>query len=373
MLSEFDLSNPRPSAMPGSNIVVADDDRLTREAVCNVLKAHGYNVEPLGDGQAAVERVARGGVHLVLLDIMMPKLSGLEACRLIKGMTSDSFLPVVLLTVKTDSASRVEGLRIGADDYVCKPFDERELIARVEGMLRIKKLHDHVAEARAKLEQLSMHDELTGLYNYRYLHPRMNEEFKRAERYHDPLACLVIDIDRLEAHNDAGGRAHGDRVIHAIADSLRRSVREVDVVARFGGDEFLVLLPSTHFAGSVTVAERIWREASESSLGADLPQPVRVSLSLGVALFPSRDIRTKDQLLRAADSALHHAKREGKNRVCVYQQQGQLYTPVSGDGEPERRSSTGQAKAARERASAKPASARAAGTGSDVPPRRGSE
>ncbi|HET9958761.1 MAG TPA: diguanylate cyclase [Polyangiaceae bacterium] len=316
--------------MRGSTVVVAEDDRLTREALSSVLRAHGYVVEAFGDGQAAVERIARGGVDVVLLDIVMPKLSGLEACRLIKGMTHDSFLPVLLLTVKTDSASRVEGLKIGADDYVCKPFDERELTARVEAMLRIKKLHDHVAEARRRLEQLSVHDELTGLYNYRYLHPRMNEEFKRAERYHDPLACLVIDIDRLESHNQAGGRRHGDRVICGVAEALRRCVREVDVVARFGGDEFLVLLPSTHFAGSVTVAERIWRDVSETPIQGDLPEPVRASLSVGVALFPSRDVRTKDQLLKAADTALHNAKREGKNRVCVYQQQGQLYTPVSG-------------------------------------------
>jgi diguanylate cyclase (GGDEF)-like protein len=367
----------------GSCIVLADDDRLTREAVSSVLRAHGYTVDALGDGQAAVERVARGGVDLVLLDILMPRLSGLEACRLIKGMTSDSFLPVVLLTVKTDSASRVEGLKIGADDYVCKPFDERELIARVEAMLRIKKLHDHVAEAKAKLEQLSMHDELTGLYNYRYLHPRMNEEFKRAERYHDPLACLVIDIDRLQAHNDSGGRAYGDQIIRSVAESLRRSVREVDVVARFGGDEFLVLLPSTHFAGSVTVAERIWRDVVESVVTADSPEaqvkdslasPAQVSLSLGVALFPSRDVRTKDQLLRAADAALNHAKREGKNRVCVYQQQGQIYTPVAGDPDSERRA-PGQ-KLARERAAAKPPSTRpgrAGAWGPEVPPRRGSE
>jgi diguanylate cyclase (GGDEF)-like protein len=358
----------------GSSIVLADDDRLTREAVSTVLRAHGYAVDSLGDGQAAVERVARGGVDLVLLDILMPRLSGLEACRLIKGMTSDSFLPVVLLTVKTDSASRVEGLKIGADDYVCKPFDERELIARVEAMLRIKKLHDHVAEAKAKLEQLSMHDELTGLYNYRYLHPRMNEEFKRAERYHDPLACLVIDIDRLQAHNDGGGRAHGDKVIRSVAESLRRSVREVDVVARFGGDEFLVLLPSTHFAGSVTVAERIWRDVVETPVTSDLPEPAPVTLSVGVALFPSRDVRTKDQLLRAADTALNHAKREGKNRVCVYQQQGQLYTPVAGDMDGERR--VGGQKLSRERTAAKPPSTRPGRTGawgSEVPPRRGSE
>jgi diguanylate cyclase (GGDEF)-like protein len=362
-------SSSPPASRPvrGSTIVLADDDRLTREAVASVLRAQGYEVEQLGDGQAAVERVAKGGVELVLLDILMPRLSGLEACRLIKSMTSDSFLPVVLLTVKTDSASRVEGLKIGADDYVCKPFDERELLARVEAMLRIKKLHDHVAEARTRLEQLSMHDELTGLYNYRYLQPRMNEEFKRAERYHDPLACLVIDIDRLAAHNEAKGRAYGDRVIQSVAEGLRRCVREVDVVARFGGDEFLVLLPSTHFAGSVTVAERIWQDVADHPIVAGEEAP-RASLSIGVALFPSRDVRTKDQLLRAADSALHHAKREGKNRVCVYQQQGQLYTPVSGDSD---QKGSNRPKAATKVLPGQPTLPAAPGPG--TLPRRGSE
>ncbi len=323
-------SRSAPAPVQGSTIVVADDDRITRELLAGMLRKHGFIVETVPDGQVAVERVGKGGVDLVLLDILMPRLSGLEACRLLKGMTSDTFLPVVLVTVKTDSASRVEGLKIGADDYVCKPFDEDELLARVEAMLRIKRLHDHVVEARARLEQLSLHDDLTGLYNYRYLHSRLNEEFKRAERYHDPLACLVIDIDRLQAHNDAGGREAGDRVVRFVADTIRRSVREVDVVARFGGDEFLVVLPSTHFAGSVTVAERIFQDANQRMAGWEQRSPLPVALSLGVALFPSRDVRTKDALLRGADAALHAAKRDGGNRICVYQQQGHMYTPVSG-------------------------------------------
>ncbi len=329
--SERSSSLP-PASRPvtGSNVLVADDDRVTRDLLAGILRGHGYNVETVEDGQYAVDRVGKGGIDLVLLDIMMPRLSGLETCRLLKGMTTASFLPVVLCTVKTDTASRVEGLKIGADDYVCKPFDERELLARVEAMLRIKQLHDHVEKARAKLEQLSVHDDLTGLYNYRYLNSRLNEEFKRAERYHDPLACIVIDIDRLQGLNDLGGRAFGDSVIKAVADVIRRSVREVDVVARYGGEEFLLVLPSTHFAGSVTVAERIWREASERSFVVDLAKPTKVTVSIGVALYPSRDVRTKDALLRAADAALHQAKRDGGNRICVFQQQGYLYTPAVG-------------------------------------------
>jgi len=331
-------------SLQGSTIVVAEDDRITRELLSGMLRKHGFIVEAVPDGQVAVERVGRGGVDLVLLDILMPRLSGLEACRLLKGMTSDTFLPVLLVTVKTDSASRVEGLKIGADDYVCKPFDEDELLARVEAMLRIKRLHDHVVEARARLEQLSLHDDLTGLFNYRYLHSRLSEEFKRAERYHDPLACLVVDIDRLQAHNDAGGREAGDRVVRFVADTIRSSVREVDVVARFGGDEFLVVLPSTHFAGSVTVAERIFQDANQLSEGWQQRSSLPVALSLGVALFPSRDVRTKDALLRGADAALRAAKRDGGNRICVYQQQGHMYTPVSGAN-----SSDAEARLARSR------------------------
>jgi two-component system, cell cycle response regulator len=259
----------------------------------------------------------------------MPRLSGLESCRLLKAMTADGFLPVVLVTVKTDTASRVEGLKIGADDYVCKPFDEQELLARVAAMLRIKRLHDHVASQRAKLERVSVHDELTGLYNYRYLHTRLTEEFKRAERYHEPFACALIDIDHLKTHNDADGRAVGDALIQSVAAAIRRCVRDVDVVARYGGEEFLVVLPSTHFAGSVTVAERIWRDVKDQ-LNEIEGKAHRISVSVGVALYPSRDVRTKDALLRAADTALQQAKREGGNRICVFQQQGYVYSPTIG-------------------------------------------
>ena len=333
---------PLPRHLESRTIVVAEDDRLTRDLLAEMLRSHGYNVESFSDGQAAVERVGQGGVDLVLLDILMPRLSGLEACRLLKSMTTDTFLPVVLVTVKTDSASRVEGLKIGADDYVCKPFEEDELLARVEAMLRIKKLHDHVARARAKLERLSVHDDMTGLFNYRYLHNRLSEEFKRAERYHDPLACIIVDIDRLQSINDMAGRELGDRILSAVAEVMLRSVRDVDVVARFGGDEFLVILPSTHFAGSVTVAERIWREVGEAAFSISEEKQIKVTLSLGVSLFPSRDVRSKDALLRAADAALNQAKRDGGNRLCVFQQQGYLYTPMAGTPSLEVTTSTGE-------------------------------
>jgi diguanylate cyclase (GGDEF)-like protein len=313
--------------------VIADDDRITRELLASMLRANAYEVDVVSDGQEAVERIAKGSADLVLLDVMMPRMNGLEACRLIKGMTADTFLPILLVTVKTDPASRVEGLKIGADDYVCKPFEEGELLARVQAMLRIKHLHDDLQRARAKLERASINDELTGLYNYRYLNTRLNEEFKRAERSHEPLACAVIDLDRLRTWNERGGRQLGDAILRAAAEVIRRTVREADIVVRYGGDEFLILLPTTHFAGSVAVAERIWREAGARPWGP-FADGERMTMSIGIALFPSRDVRGKEALVKAAETALHRAKRDGMNRICVFQQEGLIFSPVTSAASP---------------------------------------
>jgi diguanylate cyclase (GGDEF)-like protein len=327
---DYDGRRPDSAADRRPTVLVADDDGVTRDLLATILQRSGYDVVTCEDGQAAVERVGKGGIDLVLLDAIMPRLSGLEACRVVKGMTTaEGFLPVLIATVKTDPASRVDGLKIGADDYVCKPFEEGELLSRVQAMLRIKHLYDEMQRARETLERVSVHDELTGLHNYRYLHARLTEEFKRAEKSHEPLACCVLDVDRLEGHNERGGRALGDAVLRGVADVVRRSVRDADVVVRYGGDEFLVVLPATHFAGSLSVAERIWRDVAATDWGAPgTPHAgARVTVSVGVALYPTRDVRAKDALLKAADAALLHAKREGANRICVFQQQGFIYTP----------------------------------------------
>ncbi len=317
------MSQP-PPAKP--LILVVDDDRVTREFLGGLLRGNGLDVEIAVHGQQAVDRVAQGGIDLVLLDIVMPGLSGVDTCRLIKTMTKDAFVPIMLVTAKSDLDSRVEGLRIGADDYVCKPFDERELLARVSNMLRLKQMHDDVSVAKARLEKLAVRDELTGLYNYRYLHTRMNEEFKRAERYRDPLACAMLDIDHFKGVNDSFGHATGDRVIAEVASRLRNAVREIDVVARYGGEEFLLVLPSTHFTGALIVADRVWRSVGSEPFEVD-GQEHHITVSVGVALYPSRDVKSKDQLIKAADKALYQAKDDGRDRICVFQHQGYIYRP----------------------------------------------
>lgn len=315
-----------PSAPP--TVLVADDDQVSRQYVATLLQRNGMNVEFAEDGPRAVARARALDLDLVLLDIMMPGLDGLDCCRLIKGITQDRFLPVMLLTAKSDPDSRVTGLRIGADDYVCKPFDERELLARVNNLLRLKRMHDNISAARARLEQLAVQDDLTGLYNYRYLHTRLNEEFKRAERYREPLACVMVDIDHFKRVNDRFGHDTGDTVLRESSARIRKAVREIDVVTRYGGEEFLLVLPSTNFSGALAVADRVWRAVGgEPFLFASTSE--RISISVGVAVFPSRDIKSKDQLIKAADRALYQAKGDGRDRICVYQHQGYIYRPES--------------------------------------------
>jgi two-component system cell cycle response regulator len=154
------------------------------------------------------------------------------------------------------------------------------------------------------------------------------EEFKRAERYREPLSCVMVDVDHFKSVNDRFGHDAGDRALREVSARLRASVREVDVVARYGGEEFLLLLPSTNFSGALSVAERVWRAIGTAPFELGAPS-TRVTASLGVAVFPSRDIKSKEELLKAADRALYQAKHEGRDRMCVFQHQGFIYRPES--------------------------------------------
>lgn len=309
-----------------ARVLVADDDAATRELLAATLRSSGYEVDTAQDGQEAVERASKSQYDVVLLDAVMPRTSGVDACRTIKAVRGDDFVPVALVFAKTDARSRIEALKIGADAYVCKPFEQTELLVCISSALRVKRAHDRLKAERARLERLLAFDELTGARSFHFLHERLELEFARSERHAEPLACCVLDIDRLKVHNERGGRKLGDAVLRGVAEVIRSSVRDSDVVARYGGDEFFVMLPATHFAGSLVVASRIWRDVAARPI-AVAGAEAAVTASVGVALFPSRDVRTKDALLSALESALLEAKRRGGNLMCVFQQEGFIYTP----------------------------------------------
>jgi diguanylate cyclase (GGDEF)-like protein len=316
--------------IPKAQILVVEDSRTQADALAQVLSRDGHRVTVAQDGREAIRRVRTDAPDLVLLDLVLPDMDGLEVLRIIKARPEEQFTPVILLSAKSDLDSRVTGLRIGADDFLAKPFADAEVLARAGAMLRIKSLQDQLRAAKSQLEKLSVTDGLTGLFNHRHFQERLHEEFRRAQRYSDPVSLMMLDLDHFKSINDRYGHPFGDVVLKGTADLLRHSVRDPDICSRYGGEEFAVILPKTHLAGALSVAERIWRELGlqryaleEIDPETHKPRHLNVTASIGIAFYPSKDITSAEALVKHADEALYRAKREGRNTICLYQ--GQTY------------------------------------------------
>jgi two-component system cell cycle response regulator len=298
----------RRAPPPGLFLVVGEDERA---AVSTALRALGHAVELVDGLGLAQERLLRGGVDVVLVEHRLLGPSP-ESAR-IGRLATDGFVPTVALVPRSEPSAAQEALRLGVDDVLTRPTDAVELSARAATLLRLKRAYDEVAGHRARLERTSLTDESTGLYNHRYAATRIAEELRRSERYHEPFALLLFELD-----------ARGARVTEArrVAEAARRCLRDVDVLMRQASGELLALLPSTHLSGALTVAERLVRELPR----AVEPRTHKAQASIGVALFPSRDARTREALVRAAEAALAQARREGGERVCVFHQQGVIHS-----------------------------------------------
>ncbi len=302
-------------------ILVVDDSPAQAEHLRSVLAEDGHEVEVVGDGAAAI-RVARARApDLVLLDMILPDMDGVQVLRILKASAGQEFVPVILLSVKADLDQRVKGLRIGADDFLAKPYADAEVQARAMAMLRIKCLQDELRAAKTQLELLSVTDGLTGLYNKRFLQQRLPEEFARVLRYRDPLSLMMFDLDHFKRVNDTFGHPFGDVVLKTTADLIKSTAREVDLCCRYGGEEFAILLPRTPAAGAAALADRFVRRMRETVhrfpgspdvAAADL----RVTASVGIASFP--EVESTDALLACADAALYRSKRGGRDRVTVH-------------------------------------------------------
>jgi diguanylate cyclase (GGDEF)-like protein len=313
-------------------ILVVDDSRTQLEWLVAVLQREGFDVRSAANGKEAILKVRTDAPDLVLLDMILPDMDGLEVLRLIKARPDDQFIPVIILSVKSDLDSKVTGLRIGADDFLAKPFAEAEILARCAAMLRIKSLQDQLRSTQRKLEEQSITDGLTGLKNRRLFDERLDEEFRRAQRYADPVSLIMVDLDHFKQVNDRFGHQMGDLVLREAAACIRASIRDPDICARYGGEEFAVILPKTHLSGALAVAERIWRELGLKVYHQEIteggrakPVDVRVTASIGLAFFPSKDITSAALLVKFADEALYQAKHSGRNTICLYQAQGYRY------------------------------------------------
>jgi diguanylate cyclase (GGDEF)-like protein len=318
-------------AVPPPRVLVVEDSHTQAEWLAQVLTGEGYQVRVAADGREAIRFVRTEPPDLVLLDMILPDMNGLEVLRFIKSPSGDQFIPVILLSVKSDLDSRVVGLRLGADDFLAKPYADAEIKARAAAMLRIKTLQDQLRGAKAQLERLSVTDGLTGLYNHLHFGKRLGEEFARSQRYSDPLSLIMLDLDHFKRVNDEHGHPFGDRVLRGTAALITTSFRGSDICVRYGGEEFAVILPNTLVQGAQVVAERFLKKVREKTYpiegvnpgggnpGGGNPVEVRVTASAGIASFPSRNVNSSESLVKRADEALYCAKREGRDRSWLYQ------------------------------------------------------
>jgi|GEM_PF-798634 len=308
-------------------ILVADDQASYRELIARLLRGAGYRVILAPDGRAAVDICRNESPDCALLDLTMPELDGIAATRAIRALEGP-YIPLMIVSQRSRPDERVAGLRAGAEDYLGKPFHNEELLARVAVLLRLRHLiggSDPSApmEAAPVKELAPGRDPLTGLWTYKLFEERLASEVERATRYNEPLALMVIEVDGL-----ATGTRVADDCVVASAGAVARCTRAADIAARHGDAGFSVIMPKTNFAGSVSAADRMWRELAGTFLPKTAARDgVSLRSSIGVACFPTREASTGAELTRFAQSALDRARTEGPAHICLVQHQAYIFRP----------------------------------------------
>jgi len=307
-----------------ARILIVDDHEDNIELLRARLEAWGYRTVCAMDGASALRAVYESPPDLILLDVMMPEIDGIEVARRIKADSSLPFIPIIMQTALDSIEHKVEGLDAGAHDYITTPIHFSELQARVRSLLRIKALQEKIAGRERELSEMndrllliSRTDGLTGISNRRHLEERMHEMWEHAKRLNEPLACVMCDIDKFKSVNDTYGHQAGDAVLKQFAEVLSHEAREIDRVGRYGGEEFMVLLPGTVLDAAVTFAERV-RIAIEERTFTFEGGSLRRTVSAGVAAWPHPRVHSHEELIKSADSALYVAKETGRNRVIRF-------------------------------------------------------
>jgi two-component system chemotaxis response regulator CheY len=287
-----------------TRVLVADDDKLSALVAATSLREAGYRTDVVHDGLAALERLESESYDLLVTDWVMPRLTGLELCRVLRERRHLDGLYVLFLTSMDRPADAVQALSSGADDYVNKPFEPSELVARVQAGTRI-------------LEHMALSDPMTGLPNRRALERMIGLASEQRRTAGTVSSLALIDVDRFKSVNDAHGHLVGDEVLGEVARRLQAMARAGDATARLGGDEFAVMLYDCHGAAAAAACERLRAATSEHGVMTSAGE-VEVSISIGVCEIDG--IAAIDDVLRAADRAMYEAKRGGRDRVAHHPQ-----------------------------------------------------
>jgi two-component system cell cycle response regulator len=307
----------RPAAL---RLLLVEDEPTQLLLTQRMLRRGGYEVETASDGATALQRLATGRFQLLVTDWEMPGMDGPTLCRQVRAARLPGYLYILLLTGQISTRSVVIGLDAGADDYVRKPADEAELLARLAAGRRIVQLEQSLRDANAQIQRLSITDALVNTYNRRYLNEQLMREVEQARRAPRALSAILADLDFFKSINDQHGHQVGDEVLRRFVALARGAIREnVDWVARYGGEEFVVVLPDTDLAAAVKVAEDIRTRCEHGALATDTGE-LKFTASFGVAALDAGAGpagAAAEALLRQADAALYRSKREGRNRVSV--------------------------------------------------------
>lgn len=295
-------------------LLIAEDDFTSRSILTAVLTKCGFEAVVVEDGAAAWDVLQRADApRLMLLDWNMPGMDGVEICRRLRDNNVPDPPYVILLTARGNKSDIVAGLEAGANDYVAKPYDNEELLARIRVGQRMLEMQSNLMEARDTLAHQATHDFLTGVFNRRAILDRLGQEIARAKRENGSLSVGMFDIDHFKNINDAHGHQAGDEALVAFARRIQGGLREYDCVGRYGGEEFLVIAPGSIGLESESLYERLRARIAGAEITTNAGA---ISLTVSIGVAPGTGQSTVDALLAAADAALYQAKAEGRNRVA---------------------------------------------------------
>ena len=305
------------------NIFIVDDIEENLQVIGTILKENNLNISFARNGTQAIAGIEKKLPDLILLDITMPDIDGFEVCGKLKANPATEDIPIIFLTARTQTEEIVRGFRTGAVDYVTKPFNKEELLARVSTHLQLKEARDIISrqneELKIKNEELyrtSITDKLTQVYNRLYIMEALSKEFSRCKRHKEQLSCILFDIDHFKNCNDTYGHQTGDAVLIGTAQAARSQIRKEDHFGRYGGEEFLLVLPNTTAGEALEVAEKI-RKKIEGHVVEYGNNKLNITISLGIADNSDPQTKDEEELLHKADIALYHAKDSGRNRTIL--------------------------------------------------------
>jgi diguanylate cyclase (GGDEF)-like protein len=296
-------------------VLVADDDAVNRRILERLLEKWGYETVIAENGTEAWERLqAKESPRLVILDWMMPGMDGADICREVRKRGGPFYTYILMITARFQKQDVLQGLGAGADDYLTKPFESNELRARLQTGRRILELQEELVRSRDRLQYEASHDAMTGVWNHTAILEILQAELVRSEREALSVGVLLLDVDHFKKVNDRYGHLAGDAVLREVVRRLRTRLRAYDSIGRYGGEEFLLVLPNSNEENVLKQANRLRQTVSETPMDAS-GERTTVTISIGVAVFRREHQTQIEFVLKAADAALYRAKNGGRDRV----------------------------------------------------------